>query len=155
MITTGRPTTPRSPTPSTSRAATPCRPSDIADGTSNGIAYTVTDADPTDGSLAWFIDGPIPAGDSVTIAYTVSVWDATEADESIAGPEISNEAENPSYWAVPTHTSGDGHREYFGNTDKQRSELDLASIGDYVWFDANGDGVQDPTNHRLRVPRSP
>ena len=110
---------------------------------SSGIAYTVVDANPTDGSLSWTIDGPIPVGGSVTIPYTVKVWDATEADENLIGPEIENTADNPSYWAVATHTPGDGHREYMGNDGSVEIELDLASIGDYVWFDVNNDGVQD------------
>ena len=115
----------------------------IVDGVDNGISYTVVDGDPTDGTLEWFLDGPIPAGDAVTISYTVRVWDATEADENTTGPEITNTADNPSYWAVATHTAGDGHREYAGNNDTAEVELDLASIGNYVWFDANNDGVQD------------
>jgi len=121
----------------------------ITDGVSNGIAYHVVDGDPTDGALEWAIDGPVPAGQSVTITYTVKVWNATEADENPTGPEISNTADNPSYWAVATHASGDGHREYTGNRDNVAIELDLASIGDYVWFDVNGDGVQDASEQPI------
>ncbi len=115
----------------------------ILNGVDNGIAYIVEDDDPADGTLEWSIDGPIPAGQSVTISYTVQVWDATEADENDSGPEITNTADNPSYWGVAAHLTGDGHREYEGNEATALIELDLASIGDYVWFDANNDGVQD------------
>ena len=124
----------------------------IASGSDNGIAYTVVDGNPSDGTLEWFVDGPIMPGDSVTITYTVRVWDADEGDENPAGPEITNTVSNPSYWAVATHVSGDGHREYAGNADIASVELDLASIGDQVWFDVDGNGSPDRVNPRSRTP---
>ena len=42
-------------------------PVTIVDGSDNGIDYTVVDGNPTDGTLEWFVDGPILPGESATI----------------------------------------------------------------------------------------
>ena len=72
------------------------------------------------------------------------LWDADVSDENATGPEITDTTSNPSYWAVAIHAPGDGHRAYAGNSDAVSVELDLASIGDQVWFDVDGNGFPDP-----------
>jgi fimbrial isopeptide formation D2 family protein/uncharacterized repeat protein (TIGR01451 family) len=112
----------------------------------DGSGYTVTDGDPSDGTLAWWVPGPIAPGDSVTIVYTVDVWDADTADENPTGPEITNVAVGGEYFGVAdTERDGDHpewYRTYVTQEDGVDIELDLASVGDYVWFDVNGDGGQ-------------
>lgn len=109
----------------------------------DGAGYTVSDGDPSDGSLAWLVDGPLAgAGASLTITYTLDVWDADSGDEDPTGPEITNTAALTEYWAVPT-PDPTIHREYSDGSDSVDIELDLASLGDYVWFDVDNDGVQD------------
>jgi uncharacterized repeat protein (TIGR01451 family)/fimbrial isopeptide formation D2 family protein/LPXTG-motif cell wall-anchored protein len=115
---------------------------DVSDGTDNGVAYVVVDGDPSNGDLAWAVDGPIPVGTSFVIEYTLRVWNADATDEDPTGPEITNTASLDEYWAVATPNASI-HRRYVGGTDVVNVELDLASVGDYVWFDVNNDGVQD------------
>ncbi|MGI9529257.1 MAG: SdrD B-like domain-containing protein, partial [Acidimicrobiia bacterium] len=115
----------------------------------NGPGYVVDDADPSDGTLQWTIAGPMAPVDIVAISYDGRI-PATlgSADEIVAGPEVTNIADIPSYFGVPqverdanpTHT----YRNYNNVTsDRVDIELDLASIGDRVWFDVDADGVQD------------
>ncbi len=111
-----------------------------------------TDADPgaVDGDgLEWTIDGPIAAsGGTATITYTLTVpagYDSS--NEVVAGPEQSNTADVPSYFAVPeaerTANPDRDYRDYDDVApDTVTIELDLASIGDDVWFDVNDDGIQ-------------
>ena len=115
---------------------------DISNGTNNGVAFVVADGDPTDGSLAWTVDGPIPAGTTFVIEYTLRVWNADVSHEDPTGPEITNTASVDEYWAVAIQNPTI-HRRYVGGTDVVNIELDLASVGDFVWFDVDGDGVQD------------
>ncbi|MCL1588012.1 MAG: hypothetical protein M3092_06305, partial [Actinomycetia bacterium] len=113
---------------------------------SDGVGYTVTDGDPSDGTLAWSVPGPIAPGDSVTIAYTLDVWDADTADENPTGPEIVNDAVGSEYFGVATENRDPAHADWYRTystlTDGVDIELDLASVGDYIWFDVNGDGSQ-------------
>ncbi len=120
----------------------------IVDGTDNGVAWTVTDADPSDGDLGWFVLGPIPAGTSFTITYDIDIWAATVADEVVAGPEFSNIGDIASYYGIaeavrlanPTVI----YREYtVVAQDQVDIELDLASLGDRIWFDRDEDGLED------------
>ncbi len=121
----------------------------FADTTAAGVA-TNTDAVPA-GGLAWVIDGPIAVGGTATITYTLTVpagYDS--ADEVAAGPEQSNTADVPSYFAAPVAVRlanpGRDYRDYDNVVaDTVTIELDLASIGDDVWFDVNNDGIQQPT----------
>ena len=109
---------------------------------SDGSGYVVVDGDPSDGTLGWFINGPLNQGSPITITYTLRVWDADASDEDVDDPEIVNTAAVDEYWAVATPDPL-VHREYTGNSDSVEVELDLASIGDYVWYDIDGDGIQD------------
>lgn len=102
--------------------------------------------DGTAPTLEWRIVGPIPAGGSVTITYTLTVpaaWD--ETNEVPGGPELSNIADVPSYYGV-SKTERDlnplrSYREYTDVApDDVAVELDLASIGDQLWFDVDGAG---------------
>ncbi|MBH0082191.1 SdrD B-like domain-containing protein [Salinibacterium sp. SWN167] len=113
---------------------------------------TNTDADPSDGTLSWNIPGPIAVGASVTITYTVTMPLLDEVDEVVSGAEIVNTADIPEYFGVPA-ADRDALIDY--NTyddvtaDVVSVELDLASIGDYIWYDVNNDGVQDATEPLL------
>ncbi len=113
----------------------------IADGTDNGMSWTVTDADPSDGTLAFAI-AELPAGASMTISYTMQVPTLTRADEVVAGPELENTADG-SYFSRPAADTG--RRRYDDITpDVVGLEADVAAVGDLVWFDADNDGIQDP-----------
>lgn len=105
-----------------------------------------TDTDPSDGTLAWTIAGPIAVNATVTITYSVTMPALTAADEVVAGPEIVNTAEIPSYAGVDPAVQQPGitYLDYNNVTaDVVSVELDLASIAKHVWFDANGDGTQN------------
>ncbi|NHZ70249.1 MAG: DUF11 domain-containing protein [Proteobacteria bacterium] len=115
---------------------------DVSSGSDSGVAYTVSDANPADGDLGWTVDGPVPPGTTFEIEYTLRVWNADATDEDPGGPEITNTASLDEYWAVASPNTS-FHRRYTGGTDVVDVELDLASVGDYVWFDINGDGNQD------------
>jgi len=117
-------------------------PIDVTSGSDNGVSYAVVDGDPGDGALAWAVDGPVPAGTTFVIEYTLRVWNADASDEDVAGSEITNTASLDEYWAVATSNPA-VHRRYVGGTDVVNVELDLASVGDLVWFDIDGDGLQD------------
>jgi uncharacterized repeat protein (TIGR01451 family)/fimbrial isopeptide formation D2 family protein len=115
----------------------------------SGAGYVVDDADPTDGTLQWTVAGPIASSGSVTITYQVQVpptFDST--DENPVGFEMTNTVDIPSYFGVPAVERAANptftYRDYDNVTpDTVNIELDLASIGDRVWFDANADGIQD------------
>ena len=117
--------------------------------TTVAAGVTNTDSDPV-GGLEWTIDGPIAPNASVVITYTLTVPDTYDSsNEIVAEPEQVNTADIPSYWAVDetTRTANPDRdfREYDDVVeDVVEIELDLASIGDFVWFDVNDDGVQDP-----------
>ena len=126
----------------------------VTSGTSNGVAYTVVDGDLGDGTLSWSIDGPLAPGADVVITYSADVWPATVADEVVLAEEILNTADVPSYWGVPEATRTANPQYPYRNYDdvppsRAYVELDLASIGDTVWFDVDADGVIDAGEPRL------
>ena len=89
----------------------------------------------------------VPApGRSVTISYTLQIPPDLPASALITGPEFVNAATVPTYFALPpaerldnpdVHTYGPveatGHVNVAGKTE----------IGDHVWFDVDGDGLED------------
>ena len=117
--------------------------------TTAAVGVASVDADLTDGDLAWTIAGPIAAGSSVTISYDVTVPADWGADEELpTASEVVNTADVAEYYgaaaedraAEPTR----GFRRYTNViADTVRVELDLASIGDRVWIDADRDRYQD------------
>ena len=110
------------------------------------VGVTPTDIDPSDGTLGWTIAGPIAAGESVTITYTVTMPVVDETSEIVTAQEVINTADVPHYFGVAPgdQVSGIDYKDYDGVTpDVVSVELDLASIGDFVWFDVDNDGVQD------------
>ena len=113
-----------------------------------GAGYSVVDGNPADGTLAWTIAGPLAPGATFTLTYQLQVPAGfDETDEVPGGPEFINTADAPHYFGVdPTlHDPGRTYRDYDDVTaDIVSIEADLASIGDRVWFDINGDGIQDP-----------
>ncbi len=108
-----------------------------------------SDSDPA-GGLGWTIAGPIPVGGVVEITYTLTVpADYDSSNEDPAGAEQTNVADVPSYFGVPqaerTANPDRAYRAYDDVTsDAVEIELDLASIGDQLWFDVNNDGIQQP-----------
>ncbi|MGV8858300.1 SdrD B-like domain-containing protein [Rhodoglobus sp.] len=109
------------------------------------VGVTPTDITPSDGTLGWKIAGPIAAGASVTIKYTVTMPVVDETSEIVASAEIINTADVPHYFGVAPsdQVSTIDYKDYDDVTpDVVSVELDLASIGDYLWFDVNNDGVQ-------------
>ncbi len=129
--------------------------SDSPDPRLTGYSFTPvtgvvnSDSTPTDGTLEWTIAGPIAAGSSATITYSLTVpasWNS--AEENPVGPELTNTADVPSYFALPQSVRSANPTRSFRNYDNVTAdvvtiELDLASIGDLVWFDVDGDGVRD------------
>lgn len=115
---------------------------------SDGAGYTVVDGDPGDGTLSWHSDGPLAVGDSLTVTYQLQVpADWNEDEENAGGAEIVNTADVPHYFGVAPgdQVPGRDYRDYDDvDPDTVEVEVDLASIGDRVWYDVNGDGVQDP-----------
>ncbi|HQY32824.1 MAG TPA: SdrD B-like domain-containing protein [Actinotalea sp.] len=101
---------------------------------------TVTDADPSDGTLELAVPS-IAVGTPVTIVYTLTAPMLTSADE-VAGFELLNTAD-----ATYTSLAGTvpGERAYDDvDPDTVGLEVDVASLGDTVWFDLDGNGVQGP-----------
>ncbi len=101
------------------------------------------------GTITWTSGGPVAPGGSLNRTYQVVVDPLLDSgDESVATAELVNTADVTSYYGVgsvdraanPTFA----FREYNNVTSDQVSvELDLASVGGVVWFDIDGDGVQD------------
>ncbi|MBH0130352.1 SdrD B-like domain-containing protein [Salinibacterium sp. NK8237] len=107
---------------------------------------TNTDSDPSDGTLSWTIAGPLEIGDSVTITYSVTMPLLDETDENVDSAEVVNTADISQYFGVPAagRDPSIDYNDYDNVTEDVVSvELDLASIGDYIWYDVNNDGVQD------------
>lgn len=135
--------------------------SDTPDQRLTGYVFTPvagvinTDADPSDGSLEWTVAGPLAPGASITITYQLTVPASFDSgDESVGGAEVVNTADVPSYFGVDGLTRAANptrdYREYDNVTpDTVSVELDLASIGDVVWFDLDDDGVIDAGEPRL------
>lgn len=111
---------------------------------SNPAGATVVDATPSDGTLAWNV-ASIPAGSSVTISYSLRVPPTLgPSDEVVAGPELTNTADATYLGVLPATFDPSIHKSYDDVTpDTVDVELDLAVIGDRVWNDVDGDGVQD------------
>ncbi|MHB1491669.1 MAG: SdrD B-like domain-containing protein, partial [Cellulomonas sp.] len=104
-----------------------------------GGAWTVTDGNPTDGTLGFSVP-MVPAGGSVTITYVLKVPALTSADET-PGPELTNSVDAQYYSAVSTSP---GPRRYYNDVTPAVAtlEADLSSVGDTVWFDVDGNGIQ-------------
>lgn len=115
-------------------------------GTAGPGTVTLTDGTVADGTLGWSIPGPIAVGATVTITYTVTMPLWNETNELIAAREIINTADVPHYYGVDPalQVGGITYKDYNNVVaDVVSIELDLASIGDRVWFDVDNDGVQD------------
>jgi len=128
--------------------------SDTPDPRLTGYSFTpvagVVNSDSvlTDGSLEWTVAGPIAPGSTVTIVYTLTIPNTLDEAAEVAGFEVTNTADIPTYAAVPVATRNanptTSYRDYTDTAaDTVNIELDLASIGDRVWYDIDGDGVQD------------
>lgn len=108
-----------------------------------------TDTDPSDGTLRWTAAGPLAPAASITITYSVTVPNTLDETDEVVGFEVVNTADVPNYFGTPVATRlanpTVAYREYTDVTDDTVNvELDLASIGDRIWYDIDNDGVQDP-----------
>ncbi|MFC7431822.1 MULTISPECIES: SdrD B-like domain-containing protein [unclassified Agrococcus] len=106
-----------------------------------GIVATVVD-----GELVWTIAGPLAAGASVELRYTAVIpgdWD--ESQEIVDGPEVVNTADVTGFGlpAAQREADPERHPAYDAEQDVVGVEVDLASIGDTVWYDVDGDGTID------------
>jgi uncharacterized repeat protein (TIGR01451 family)/fimbrial isopeptide formation D2 family protein len=74
---------------------------------------TVTDGDANDGTLAWTIPGPIPAGGSVTLQYTADLASSAQLSD---GDAVLNTADVTRFWGAPAAeraaNPGRDYREY-------------------------------------------
>ena len=113
----------------------------IAVTVADGAGWTVTDADPSDGTLGFRVASIAP-GATVTITYQLRVPPLIFTDE-VVGPELVNTAD-ATYASAPAGSPGAPRAYDDVAPDTVSIEADLASLGDRVWFDTNGDGVQDP-----------
>lgn len=96
----------------------------------------------------WTVAGPLAAGASITITYTLDVPNTFDESDEVVGFEVVNTADVPNYFGAPeamrTANPTVGYRGYTDVVDDTVNiELDLASIGDRIWYDVNNDGVQD------------
>ncbi|MDH4171836.1 MAG: hypothetical protein OEW42_19810, partial [Acidimicrobiia bacterium] len=132
---------------------------DTPDSRLTGYAFTPvagvtnTDGDPSDGTLQWTVPGPIPVNGSVTLTYTLTVPNTLDETAEVAGFEVTNTADISTYFGAPLATRNAnmtvayrayGAGAYDVASDTVNVELDLASIGDRVWYDLNGNGIQEP-----------
>ena len=107
------------------------------------------DSDLTDGTLSWEIEGPLPAGQSATITYDVTIpadWNSEQEVPTWA--EVLNTADVEHHYGVDANErSGNVDRAYRRYTqvrsDTVAVELDLASIAARVWIDEDRDETQD------------
>ncbi|HEY5516467.1 MAG TPA: SdrD B-like domain-containing protein, partial [Pengzhenrongella sp.] len=105
-----------------------------------GTGWTVVDGVPTDGTLRFSVP-VIPVAGSVTITYQLRVPMLTAADE-VPGAELTNTAD-ATYTSLPGVVPGE--RSYDDVApDTVTLEADVASLGDTVWFDLDGNGLQGP-----------
>ena len=113
---------------------------------------TATDADHTDGSLSWTIAGPLAPGQTVTFTYSLAVPSDWHEEHEVDGAEIQNTA-SASGFGLPEVTRAEFPDRVFptypSNDDTVDVELDLASIGDTLWFDVDGDGEIESGEPRL------
>ncbi|WP_168187214.1 SdrD B-like domain-containing protein [Salinibacterium sp. UTAS2018] len=95
------------------------------------------------GSLEWTI-AEIPVDGSVTITYTAAM--PLLSTSTLEKPVVANTADVTEYFGVPKakRTVADDFKKYTDVTDDTvRVTLDVASLGDVIWFDINNDGTQN------------
>lgn len=95
--------------------------------------------------LTWTI-AEIPAGGSVAISYTVKAPLITQEASIVASPILENTADVTEYFGVPedVRTVPADFKTYTDvDDDTVTVTLDVASIGDRIWFDINNDGTQN------------
>ena len=105
-------------------------------------------------TITWTLPGPLLPNTSQALSYRVFVDAALDwTDENPAAAELVNTADIPSYYGVPEAERTANGFDYIVYNDVVEDvvsvELDLAQIGDYVWFDVDGDGAQDPAEPPL------
>ncbi|MDJ0923098.1 MAG: SdrD B-like domain-containing protein [Acidimicrobiia bacterium] len=104
--------------------------------------------DPGLRTITWTIPGPLAAGTSVALDYEFTTSPTLDwNDENPGGAELVNTADITGYYGVPEAqriAEGHDYRHYTATpADVVSVELDLAELGDLVWFDVNNNGVFD------------
>lgn len=120
-------------------------PSDVTDPTSifGGGVWS-----PGSRTITWTIPGPLGAGTSVAFDYEVTALPSLDhGDENPGGAELVNTADITSYYGVNAAerlANGHSYREYTDTTaDVVSVELDMAQLGDQLWFDVDNNGSFD------------
>ncbi len=97
-----------------------------------------------DGCLAWNVPTILP-GQTITIDYQLTIDDDFPRSGLVDGPEIINEATVATYFALVDYERQDNPDvRTYGPLDAA-GHVDLAGgiLGDFVWLDLNGNGVED------------
>ncbi|MDX2343227.1 MAG: SdrD B-like domain-containing protein, partial [Acidimicrobiia bacterium] len=105
-------------------------------------------------TIAWDIAGPLAPGASLSFTYDVILDTPLGVGvENASAAELVNTADVPSYFGASA-TDRAANPTWFIEYDDVVAdivsvELDLASIGNYIWFDVNGDDLQDASEPDL------
>lgn len=100
-------------------------------------------------TITWTIPGPLAAATSLALSYAVDVDPSLDwTDENPGAAEVVNRVDITSYYGVPESeriANGHTYRTYSDlDADVVDVELDLAGVGNYIWFDVTNDGIPDP-----------
>ncbi|MEM6696951.1 MAG: SdrD B-like domain-containing protein, partial [Bacteroidota bacterium] len=124
-------------------------------GETTPIATTFTDAQggylfPDLPQGMYFVkvdDSTIPTGMTQTTIFT-NVVDGSDADTDPDDGDLGNKDQSGDGYKITLDTGEENLTADFGYnynpTDDVNDDEDLAAIGDRVWIDSDGDGVQDP-----------
>ncbi|MCP4964059.1 MAG: isopeptide-forming domain-containing fimbrial protein [bacterium] len=111
--------------------------------------------DPGTDTITWIVAGPLATGNSLSFTYDVTIDTPLGVGvENPSAAELINTADVPSYFGVSASDRAANPAWSFNEYDDVvpdvvEVELDLASIGDYIWFDVDGDDAQDPSEPDL------
>jgi hypothetical protein len=104
----------------------------------------VTSTNLTTGQAGYYQFTNLPAGSYIVMFMTPTGYTLTDQN-SPTGTAVTNSDPNPTTGNTAVINLGAGET----NNDVDAGLTKPASIGDYVWRDSDGDGVQDPTETGL------